>query len=59
MALVASPMRPLVRGKRFKLYYAKRPTGNGGGFVNPGVYLWTGKRHWRVVPLSRYTKVED
>lgn len=44
---MSSPMKPLVRGKRFKLYYAQR-----GGFVNPGIYLWTGKRHWRIVPLS-------
>lgn len=45
-----APMKPLWRGRKFSLYLARR-----GRFVYPGVYLWTGSRHRRIVPFSQKT----
>lgn len=44
----ASPMTPVVTIGRFRLFYAERSR-----FTYPGLHLWTGSRHVRVLPLPR------
>lgn len=45
---VERKMTPLGRLGRFRLYYAERR-----GFAKPGLHLWTGKQHVRILPLPK------
>lgn len=43
--MASSPMTTLIKGR---LYYANRRW-----FTHPGLHLWTGKRHVRILPSPR------
>lgn len=47
--MAASPMQPLGRLGRFRFYWASPRL----WFSHPGLYVWTGKRHRRLLPLRR------
>lgn len=44
----SSPMKPLFKLGRFSFYWAERRW-----FTRPGVHVWTGKRHVRILPFRR------
>ena len=46
--LMEAQMRRVARLGRYKLYWAAR-----SGFVYPGLHLWTGNRHVRVLPVRK------
>jgi hypothetical protein len=43
---MSSPMTTIVRGR---LYFA-----GSKRFTHPGIHLWTGKRHIRILPLPKW-----
>jgi hypothetical protein len=46
--MASSKMKRLLTVGRFRLYYAERSR-----FAYPGVVLWTGRDHVRLLPLPR------
>jgi hypothetical protein len=44
----SSPMKHLFTVGRFKFYYANRSR-----FKYPGIHLWTGIKHIRILPLPK------
>jgi hypothetical protein len=52
--MAGTPMSLIGKRGRYKLYLAR-----GAQFFNPGVYLWTGKRHRLLLPFQRPRKVEE
>lgn len=46
-----APMRFLGTIFGFPFYWARR-----GRFINPGLYVWTGKKNLRVFPFSVWRK---
>lgn len=47
--MASSPMRRLCSAGRYSLYWAAPSM----RFTKPGVVLWTGKRHVRLLPLPQ------
>ncbi len=46
----SSPMKRLFRLFGHNIYLADKR------FLNPGIYIWTGKRNFRVIPFTRWKK---
>lgn len=43
--MAGAPMKQIF----WRTYYAKT-----GVFLNPGIYIWTGKKHIRIIPFRKW-----